>query len=187
MDIVLLPVLSRLDKPRDALQVMRESRRSAAVMVDSPPQGLIDSLAVRRASNQNLESLKTAELEPLFVLFDGDFLTEGYAALRLPHDALFTVRNHLLQTFPGMAHRPLSVSFNSLPAFESLLPPAVGQGFLGYDRGAAVVLTQHESKGEAAGAPLGCCCMNPQTPHEYPAGRKRTGEPCDNCTYSVDC
>jgi hypothetical protein len=187
MDIVLLPVLSRLTQPSLALQIMRDSRRSAAVLVNSPPQGMISSFAVRKAKNENLPSLETAPFEPLAVLFDGDFLTEGYAALKLPADAFFTVQSHLLQTFPGSAHRQLIVSPDALPAFESLLSSAGPQGFLGWDRGAAVVLTQHESQGEQAGAPLGCCCTNPAFPHEYPAGRKKTGQACDNCSYSIDC
>jgi hypothetical protein len=187
MDIVLLPVLSRRTQPSLALQIMRDSRRSAAVLVDSPPQGLISSFAVRMAKNEKLTSLETAPVEPLVVLFDGDFLTEGYAALKLPADAYFAVQSHLLQTFPGSAHRRLSVSSNALPAFEALLTSAGPQAFLGWDRGAAVVLTQHESQGEQAGAPLGCCCLNPNQPHEYPAGRKKTGQPCDNCSYSIDC
>jgi hypothetical protein len=168
---------------------MRESRRSAAVVVGSPPLGLIDSLSVRKAKNQKLSSLENVELEPLFVLFDGDFLTKGYAALNLPSDdTFFKVQDQLLQTFPGMAHRRLFVSDNALPQFENLIPPGFQQAFLGYDRGAAVVVTRHESDAEAkAGTPLDCCCENPQTPHEYPSGRKKTGQSCDICPYLIEC
>jgi len=188
VDIILLPVLSRLTPPSTALMVMKESRRSVAAVVGSPPQGLISSLGVRKAKNQKLTSLQNAELEPLLVLFDGDFIPEGYMMLKLPNAAFATVRGHLLQTFPGMGHQPLSVGPQELLAFEQVLPSGAAQAFLGYDRGAAVVMTRHESLAEqAAGPPLDCCCDNPQTPHEYPAGRKKTGQSCDICEGRVEC
>jgi len=51
MDIILLPVLKRETLPADALKVMKESRRSVAVMVGSPPEGLVTSLEIRKAKN----------------------------------------------------------------------------------------------------------------------------------------
>jgi len=188
VDIILLPVLSRTYTPFTALLLMKESRRSAAAVLGSPPQGLITSLEVRKAKNQERTNLQEAALEPLMVLFDGDFIHEGYAALKLPDTAFATVRQHLLQTFPGMAHRQLNISYPEVTAFEQILPPGAAQGFLGYDRGAAVVITSHEGGAQVYnGPPPDCCCLNPQTPHDYPAGGKRTGDPCDNCKYKVEC
>jgi len=188
MDIILLPVLSSDTFPVDALKIMKESRRSVAVVVGSPPKGLITSLEVRKAKNKNQTDLKSVELKPLSVLFDGDFSANGYAKLKLPENSLAKVREHLLQTFPGMAHRQLNVPYIDLTAFENILPPGMMYGFLGYDRGAAVVITRHETLAAEGGAPpAACCCKNPDTPHEYEAGRKKQGEACDNCKYSVEC
>jgi CBS domain-containing protein len=188
VDIILLPVVTLDTTPDDALKNMKEARRSAAVVVGSPPLGLITSLSVRRAKNQQLPNLRGGELEPLAVLFDGDFVTQGYTALKLPDTSYVTVREHLLQTYPGMRHRQLYISQEDLPMFDRILPAGLRQGFLGYDRGAAVVITQHETiAAQAAGPPPDCCCANPQTPHEYPAGRKMTGQACDNCQYLVEC
>jgi hypothetical protein len=188
VDIILLPVVTLATTPDAALKIMMEARRSVAVVVGSPPFGLITSLSVRRAKNQKRPNLHGAELEPLALLFDGDFVSQGYAALKLPDAAYVTVREQLLQTFPGMGHRPLYVAPKDLPTFEQVLPAGFGYGFLGYDRGAAVVITRHETlSAEASGPPPDCCCANPQTPHEYPAGRKKTGQACDNCSYMVEC
>ena len=188
MDIILLPVLNRATSPDDALTFMKESRRSVAVVVGSPPQGLITSLEVRKAKNQKKTNLENVELQPLSVLFDGDFSADGYAALRLPENTFAMVREHLLQTFPGMAHRQLNVPYKDLTAFEKILPANAMHGFLGYDRGAAVVITRHEGLAAQAGdPPPACCCVNPETPHEYAAGKKRHGDNCDNCKYSVEC
>ena len=187
MDIILLPVLSRTIQPFEALMVMKDSRRSVAVVVGSPPPCLITSLDVRKAKNQQRKDLQEVGLEPLFVLFDGDFINEGYATLKLPGTAFPTVRQHLLQTFPGLAHRQLHVSSSDLTVFEQILHGAA-QGFLGYDRGAAVVMTSHETIAERfSGPPPDCCCLNPDTPHEYPAGWKKAKDPCDNCSYTVEC
>ena len=188
MDIILLPIVTLDTTPNDALKKMKEARRSAAVVVGSPPLGLIMSLSVRRAKNQQLPDLRGAELEPLAVLFDGDFVTRGYSALKLPDSSYMTVREHLLQTYPGMGHQELHIALQDIPAFDRILPSGLPLGFLGYDRGAAVVITQHETlASQSAGPPPDCCCANPQTPHEYPAGRKTTGQACDNCQYLVEC
>ncbi len=188
MDIILLPVVKRTQSPEKALQILKESRRSVAVLVGSPPQGLITSFGVRKAKNQHQASLESVEVEPLTVLFDGDFSTEGYAALNLPQQAFAVVREHLLQTYPGMAHRRLYVPSEQLPPFEQLLPGGAVHGFLGYDRGAAVVMTRWESVAQKGAEPTpDCCCENPATPHEYPACQKKTGEPCEFCGYSMEC
>ena len=188
MDIILLPVLSRATSPDEALAIMKESRRSGAVVVSSPPQGIITASGARKAKNQNLKDLLNAELEPLPLLFDGDFVSEGFALLNLPHTAFATVRGHLLQTYPGMGHQPIWVAPPDLTAFERIIPAGSELGFLGYDRGAAVVLTLHE-QGAAPykGPPNDCWCTNPQTPHDFPAGQKLTGQTCDICSFAVDC
>jgi len=188
MDVILLPVLSRETSPNVALKVMTESRRSVAVVVGSPPLGLIGSLEVRKAKNQHKQSLETADLQPLSVLFDGEFTADGYAVLRLPENSFALVREHLLHTFPGLAHRQLNVPYGDLMSFDQILPPGSMHAFLGYDRGAAVVITRHETlAAQGAGPPPDCCCENPTTPHEYPAGRKKAGQPCDNCSFTVEC
>jgi CBS domain-containing protein len=188
VDIILLPIVTLDTTPDDALKKMKEARRSAAVVVGSPPLGLITSLGVRRAKNQKLPNLRGVELVPLAFLFDGDFATEGYTALKFPDTSYVTVREHLMQTYPGMGHRQLYIAPQDFPVFDRILPVGLLQGFLGYDRGAAVVITQHETiAAQSAGPPPDCCCANPQTPHEYPAGRKKTGQFCDNCQYPVEC
>jgi hypothetical protein len=188
MDIILLPTLEWTISPTEALTVMKESLRSIAVVVGSSPRGLVTAREVRKAKNRQQPNLKEVELEPLSVLFDGAFTAEGYAILNLPESSFAMVREHLLQTFPGMAHRQLNIAPANLGRFEQILPPGTMHGFLGYDRGAAVVMTRHETlAAQGAGPPPDCWCMNPTTPHEYPAGRKRTGQPCDNCGFSVEC
>ena len=41
MDIILLPIPNRATSPSASLKILEDSRRSMAVMVDSPLQGLI--------------------------------------------------------------------------------------------------------------------------------------------------
>jgi CBS domain-containing protein len=188
VDIILLPVVTLDTTPDNALKTMREARRSAAVVVGSAPLGLITSLSVRKAKNQKLPNLRNAEREPLAVLFDGEFISQGYMALNLPDTSYVTVREQLLQTFPGMGHRQLNVAPSDVPTFEQVLPAGVQQAFLGYDRGAAVVITKHETiAAQSAGPPPDCCCTNRQFPHEDTTGRKKTGQLCDQCEYKVEC
>jgi hypothetical protein len=108
--------------------------------------------------------------------------------LKLPETSLAQVRAHLLETFPGMPHRQLIVQSTDYPKFQQLIPAGATHAFLGYDRGAAVVITAQETIArKGAGPPLDCGCTNPQGTHEYRAGVKKPGEPCDNCAFSVEC
>lgn len=193
MDIILLPVVSRDEPPARALRAMKEGRRSLAAVADPipgpvPVAGLITSLEVRKAKNSQQPDLKQAELMPVNVLYAGDFASAGYDRLKLPSNSFGNVYAHLLRTFPGMAHEELAVQSEDLPAFAKALPSNWPHGFLGFDRGAAVVMTSHETLAAQAGTPpADCCCMNPTTPHEYAAGLKRGGEFCENCGFSIEC
>src|SRR5262245_14067519 len=133
MDIMSLPVLTRSTSPKDALSKLKKSRRSLAVVVGSPAQGVVGSLALRRAKNDHQESLKDIPLENLPVIFDGEFLPHGYAKLKLPETSLTKVREHLLQTFPGMPHKQLIVHGSDYSKFQQLLPPNATRALLGYD------------------------------------------------------
>jgi CBS domain-containing protein len=118
MDIILLPVLNRATSPDQALKVMKESRRSVTVVVGSSPQGLLTSLEVRRAKNQKQPNLQETKLEAPSIVFEGDFTTTSYIELGLPENLFPMVQQHLMQTFPGMAHRQLNVPAVDLPKFE---------------------------------------------------------------------
>lgn len=190
MDIILLPVVNRATQPTVALRIMKESRRSVAAVgaPAAPIEGLINSVEVRKAKNGQMPDLSQASLMPVAVLHDGDFAAEGYDRLKLPTTSVGKVREHLLQTFLGAAHRELTVRYEDLPSFQGVLPPTASYALLGFDRGAAVVMTLHEGYAAQAGTPpADCCCRNPVTPHEYPAGRKKDGGTCDLCTYTVEC
>jgi len=188
MDIILLPVVIQTSPPAYVLKLMKLSLRSAAVVVGSPPLGMITALQARIAKNQQMPDLKNAEYQPLAVVYDGQFDHQAYTALQLPSHLYGNIRNHLMETYPGMAHRAFYASVNEVTAFEAKLPANVDYGFLGYDRGAAVVLTRHETGAEAAsGPPPDCYCQNPTTPHAYPGGQKKSGQPCDLCPNKIDC
>src|SRR5688572_931879 len=141
MDIILLPVLNRATSPSAALKLLKDSRRSMAVMVDSPPQGLISVLEIRRAKNRNTPSLEGADLEPIAIVRDAEFDANAFVALQFPDSVFAVVREQLIQTYPGMAHRQMKMNPADETFFERLLPPGLMHGFVGYDRGAAVVLT----------------------------------------------
>ena len=188
MDIILLPVVNCSKSPSEALKAMKEARRSAAVVVASPPQGLITSLEVRRLINSGKETLKDAVLQPLLVVFDGEFDAAVYLSLNLPESLLGRLQQHLLQTFPGLGHREFRLPVADAPSFERLMPGIPEQALIGFDRGAAVVLTRYESvAARSAGPPPDCCCINPATPHEYPASSRNGGKPCSICGQLVEC
>jgi hypothetical protein len=188
MDIILLPVVVQTSSPADVLKVMKQSLRSAAVVVGSPPLGMITALQARKTKNQQKLNLKGAEYQSLAVVYDGQFDYEAYTKLKLPHHLYGKIRNQLMETYPGMSHRAFYATVDEATAFESKLPAGSDYGFLGYDRGAAVVLTRHEAGAVAAsGPPPDCYCKNTETPHPYPGGQKRSGQPCDLCASVIDC
>ena len=187
MDIILLPLINQKDSPADALKTLRKSLRSVGVLVSSPPLGLVTSKSIRKAKNLGAEDLTNVERQPIALIADGEFEV-AYNTLKLPSHLYGQIRRHLTQTFPGRPHREFLVPAPDLATFENLLPAGYSHGFLGYDRGAAVVITRHETLArDAAGPPPDCACMNPTDPHEYPAGQKKGGAICDVCGAAIDC
>ena len=183
MDIMSL-LLTRLTSPKEALSKLK-ARAAACCRRRVPPQGVVGSLVLRRAKNEHRKVLHALRADSCSTT---EFLPHGYAKLKLPETSLLQVREHLLQTFPGMPHKQLIVQGADTSKFQQLLPPNATRAFLGYDRGAAVVITVQELVArQDAGPPPDCGCENPVTPHEYRAGIKRTGDVCDNCAYVVDC
>lgn len=187
MDIILLPLINQKDSPANALKILRKALRSVGVLVGSPPLGLVISKSIRKAKNLGAEDMTNVERQPIALIADGEFEV-AYNTLKLPPHLYGQIRGHLTQTFPGMPHREFLVPAPDLATFENLLPAGFSHGFLGYDRGAAVVITRHETLArEAAGPPPDCACKNPADPHEYFAGQKKGGDSCDVCGAVIDC
>jgi hypothetical protein len=191
MDIVSLPVLDSDVSPRDALGALVSAKRSAALMKVGPVLRVVTSTTIRKAINQGTPTISVTECEEVPQLFIGSF-ENGYTMLGLPAQAFNTVRNHLYQTFPGQSHSRIDVEESLRPSFEKVLATLPsGYALIGYDRGAAVLLSRHETAMEQyVGPPKGCCCRNPDYPHEYDSGTVAPGSNCERCVprvYAVDC
>jgi hypothetical protein len=191
VDIVSLPVLDANVSPGDALGALVSAKRSAALMRVGSTWRMVTSTAIRKALNHGAATIPATDCEEVPPLFTGSF-ENGYTKLQLPGQAFNTVRDHLYQTFPGQPHRRIDVEASLRPLFEMVLAALPsGYALIGNDRGAAVLLSRHETAlEEYVGPPKGCCCRNPDYPHEYDSGTVKPGSICGRCSppaYVVDC
>jgi hypothetical protein len=191
MDIVSLPVLDSGVSPPDALGALVSAKRSGALMKVGPVLRFVTSTTIRRALNQGTPTIPVTDCEVVPQLFTGSF-ENGYTSLGLPAQAFNAVRNHLYQTFPGQSHSRIDVEELLRPSFEVVLGTLpLGYALIGYDRGSAVLLSRQETTLEQyVGPPKGCCCRNPDYPHEYDSGTVAPGSNCERCVprvYAIDC
>jgi len=189
MDIVSLPVLDSQVSPRVCLNALVSAKRSAAVIKVGPVLRFVTSTTIRKAINRDEPVLPLAECEEVTQLHSGSFAT-SFAILGLPAQAFNTVRDHLYVTFPGQVHTRIDLDESLRLKFEEAVATS-GFALMCYDRGCAVLLSRHESTLEShAGPPKGCCCGNPDYPHEYASGTVTPGSNCARCkpkVYPVNC